>query len=969
MPIKTSQTKYPQSIAQPSTGSTITTWKNTNNLKSASSDVKNNYAQTNKINASGGTHPKIGTLHLQTMGFNIPEYAIITSIVVGYSYRLEAQVATKYPTIAAPTLALKSVYDTTQRKGATPTKDWKTKTLTYSSGTYALPSAKTINGDYFGVSIAFPKNTHKSNEGYVYLNNVYVTVHYTIPEFPVDLVMVGDENGEFIKDKSFKLQASINNPDLADTPPTIEITVPTGTVLDFAPNTITSNTLTKLSDTKYQLTLARWGDSYETYNAIDVKGNNISNFAQTTVRINTQKGAVTVDLVATVPNTGDKIFTITETRGSLSKSRTVTIAAQPTPTFDVIEVPMEQAIYAVQNTAFTVPLKIPVDMIGSTVYLYTDTPISILQNGTYYAVSNWYSIPSSVFDEEGIGELTVRTSNTGLIYISITNSNEEIPESSTFIVRVAPAGYDVPRFTVLKLSTEEANRLGNGFNYTVSADMRITCQVSAFHYFVDYYRNFRIGVVNSIPQTLNVETIFNSCRNWSDLVSVFNEFEEKTVDFTYDENYPVYIIISGNYLEGVCNYFECEFANLQIIENTREDGNFVFFPAPIKDILSDEEETSASLVLPENSNTNNLIFYDLGLDDSFSRETDIAIRGIVVKVTANSDDASVIYAQLKSPSGNIGERSVLLSDDTVHILGGRTDRWGFLLSELEDFSSFELELNISNIAGNNNQVTIEKVELSVYFTYYESHVVDWFIDGENMAGFNVFLEDVTIPEGLETSTKYLDVDGTDTNVAFRQNIKEKEITVEFDITECNIDEATATLQDITQILQTERDELYRPIPKKVEFSHYPGIYWNYILEEPIDAKATVSTYECKVKLTVPAGTAFTNDDIVAGKSGRVNGLAKVNPVIVIIPTASNIEISESFTDQTFTMTYSNMQTTDTIEIDCENRKIYLRNNDDEVSDITADAADWDTDWFLLYDQFLFEESGCVIQSVTWNERK
>jgi len=967
-----SATKYPQTIIQPYPANSRAHWKNVNNLKTESSNVNTNYAQTEKITASTGSRPSIETIQLQKFGFTIPEHAKITAIKVFYSYRVEADTSNKYPTIPQPTIMLKnSLGHESEVKGVTPSKDWKSKAVHYSSSDYKMPSPKTINSEGFGVEFRFPKNT-SANAGYVFLNNVSIKVFYTIPSFPVDLVMVGDDNGEFVRDKAFRMQAVINNPDLSDSKPVIEFTVPSGTTMSYRSDiliTSSGDVLTKISDTKYQLVLGKWGTLMAEIQVPNISTNAIVQAGEslTSVMGDIQKGSRTIEFDVIVPSTGDKTFTITEKLGNLSQSRTVTVIAQSTPIIDDSSVPMEQAIYAIQNTPFELPVKIPASMVGTQFYLYTDTEIRILKNNVYTTVSDWFAIPSSLFDEDGNCTLTCKTSNTGVINIFITNDNTSVPEQTSFVVRVVPEGYEVPRFTVLKLSTEEANRLGDGYKYDVSADMRINCLAANIQYFVDYYRNFRIGVVNEIPTTLNMTTVFNACKNWSNGLSVFNDFENKTVEFIYNKNYPVYIIITGNYDTTICNVFECEFGNLQIIESVREDGNMVIFPWPIKDTINVEDGHISTLTLPANTISNNLIFYDLGLNETFNSNMNIAIRGIAVRVTASSDSTGIISAQLKSPQGYTGERSALVDSGISHLIGGTTDRWGFDVSQLQDLPNFELEVNFSNLTDDEDTVSIEKVELITYFILYENQLVEWFVDGENMAGFNVFLQDAKIPEGLKTSTKYLTVDGTDTNDAYRQNIREKEITVEFTIDECSIEEATSTLQDIAQKIMTERDALYRPIPKRVEFSHYPGIYWEYILEDPIDADVDGSSYECKVKLTVPAGTAYNKEDTTTGSSGRVAGLAKVNPTIIVRPTSQHIEIEETFTDQKFLMSYNTWTSNDLVEIDCKNRKIYL-NRDDEVIDITA-YADWNTDWFLLFNQFLFKETGCVIQSVTWNERK
>jgi hypothetical protein len=963
------QKKYPQSFQQPYPAANRRHWINLNNLKTASTSLDQNYAQCNKLSASNGSYPYAETLDLLGFNFNIPEGAEITSIKVIYSYRLAPHVTGKQIKVAAPTVMLKNVagqMGDTDVKGVTPVTEWRTRTITYDSTNYQMPSRGTVNKDSFGVEFRFPKNT-SSNEGYIFINNVSIVVNYKTPTYTVDLVPSSD-TGEYVQTVPFNLEAVCNNPDLMDYTPTVEITVPTGATLTL--NGLTSDTFNQISETVYQWKpyTFKTGTVQETMTVYDAStGKNKT----VTVNKKVNAGSTKLALSCTISTTGNKTITIQEKYTNNSKNVTVNVLGQATPIIPDTEVPSEKVVYAVQNSDFTLPVQIPVSMLGTTFYLVTDKALKIKTGDSYYSVSagGVYEIPTRLFDETGYCELTAKTAVTGIVNIDITHNTLEVPETHSLIVKVVPEGYVAPRFTVLKLTDEEDDRMGDKKNYTVQADMRITCLAANIPYFVDYYRNFRLGVVNSIPATLNLSTIFNACRNWSDGITVFNQFENESVDFTYHHEYPVYIILTGNYDTTTCNYFEAEFGNLQCIESSRDDGDQVIFPVPIQDIISDSEEDIASLVIPANNNMNNLIFYKLGLSDIFKENTNLAIRGVEVRVHANIDENSILSASLKKPEGGSGERSVILyNTDSVHSIGGATDRWGFNISELKDLNDFELELSISNISGVANNVTIEKVEVIPYYIFYEKYKVDWFIEGENMAGFNVFLQDVNIPEGIKTSTKRLQIDGTDTNDAFRMNIREKEITVEFDIDECTIEESTATLQDVTELLVTERDRLYRPIAKRVEFSHYPGIYWNYIMEDPIEAEANGASYSCKAKLTVESGTAYTKDDITTGKAGRVAGLAKVNPIITCTPTSDDLEITEQFTGQKFTMSYKNWTTSDIVEIDSRNRKIYLH-TDDETLDITNDAADWNTDWFLIQNDFLFNESGCVIQSVTWVERK
>ena len=971
MAITGSQTKYPQSFNQPYPASNRRHWINTANLKTKSTSLDSNYAQCNKLSGVNGSYPFAETLQLLDFRFNIPEGAEITSIKVVYSHRLAAHVSGKYPKVAGPNVMLKNATGVGDSNvtGVTPVAEWRTRTITYSSDNYPMPSVKTVNGSNFGVEFRYPKNT-SNDEGYIFLNNVSVTIYYKVPVFNVDLVASSD-TGEYVKDTPFHLEAVLNNPDLSGYIPTLQITVPTGTTLTI--DGISSHSLVKLDDTTYQWKPAYSTSPGETITQTMQVYNTITGKMETkTITSRASQGAVKLGLLCTIPSVGNKTLTITELYGNHTKSISVTVIGQATPIIDDVEIPSEQVVYAIEDTDFTFPVQVSPSMLDRTFYLVPEKAIKIKTGESYNSINadGVYQIPSRIFNEEGYGELTAKTSYVGVFNMYISdNVLENDPDNPSLIVKVVPEGFDVPRLVVMKLTTEEANRLGDKFNYTVQADMRITCLSGSIPAFVDYYRNFRIGVVNSINDTLNVANIFNACKNWSTGLSLFNDFENKNVNFTYNKDYPVYILITGNYEGEYCDLFECEFANVEMIESSRDDGDQVIFPVPIQDIISEDAESISDLSLPANSIGNNLIFYELPLKDTFVRKSNLAIRGIAVRVKATTDYSNILSAKLKSPTGLSGERSILLNPTSdTHVVGGDNDRWGFRISELAEIDAFELELNVSNNNDIPLSVAIEKVEFIVYYTYYDSQLVDWIVEDENMASFNVFLQDVKIPIGLKTNTKYLSVDGTDTNNAYRQNIRENTIEVEFDIDECNIEESTKTLDDVAELLHTERDNIYRPIPKKLEFSHYPDRYWNYIMEEPIEAEADGAGYKCKAKLVVPAGTAYTKEEINTGKSGRVAGLAKVNPIILIKPTSQHIEITDTFTDQTFVMTYSDWTTNDIVEIDCQNRRVLLHSND-ETTDITVLAADWNTDWFLISNQFLFEESGCVIQSVTWVERK
>ena len=159
-----------------------------------------------------------------------------------------------------------------------------------------------------------------------------------------------------------------------------------------------------------------------------------------------------------------------------------------------------------------------------------------------------------------------------------------------------------------------------------------------------------------------------------------------------------------------------------------------------------------------------------------------------------------------------------------------------------------------------------------------------------------------------------------------------------------------------------------PIPKRIEFSHYPDLYWEYILEDAVKPELEINTYKLKVKLTIPSGTAYTKTPTQTHTTGFVNGLAHVNPTITIKPTGATLLIREVETGQVFQMGYTEYDGK-FYEIDCENRRVYIKTNIEDANLIDISSyVDINSDWFRLLGEFSFETTNCAIHDVKYHER-
>lgn len=522
----------------------------------------------------------------------------------------------------------------------------------------------------------------------------------------------------------------------------------------------------------------------------------------------------------------------------------------------------------------------------------------------------------------------------------------------------------------------------------------------------DWNRNFRIGVFNNpiwsnitytettdpeTGETIQVPTdstdytslttsqIFSNAEYLSNPPSKVNVFESLECDFIYNSDYPLYILIVGDYTEAGDNMASIKYTEPVIVEAEVSNGyeeNGVY-PIPINDlVLSDG--SSAELTIGALNNASPLIFYNWPLDEDYGTNDEIAIRGLEIRGTIESNtDNIILHASLKNGKQETRQRSLTLdeldntlTDENQFSIGGIGDLWGFSTLDIINLEDWEAHLTISNILNDTTGgINFRDIQLVIYIENIENQLVKTYIEGQDVSYYGAFLTDLKIPEGLKTDTAYLDINGTDTNDPYRQNIKEKTIEATFDIGDCDIEGSTLSLREFTRLLVNERDQYNKPIPKRIEFSHYPDVYWEYILEDTFDNDLEISTYNVKVKLVIPAGTSYDKNTTKTNDVGHVSGLAHVRPTIQFKPTSTLIAIREDVTEQEFHMSYTEEWLGKVIEIDCDNRIVLLKEDDDDTDgENITNYVDFSSDWFTILGEYQFQTVGCAIMNIQYQER-
>lgn len=689
--------------------------------------------------------------------------------------------------------------------------------------------------------------------------------------------------------------------------------------------------------------------------------------------------------------TGEKTFTITESYGVTDTSKTITFEAvsgiDDTTTMEeqfiqevapIVITEESVDLSNIQETAYVnvgdvLDLKIVVD----------NTILSKLVNitmiGANENIESIPIIPKSSFSESGESILSINTAQIGVTHLQVQYTLNEEGINNTYLaqkytLQIMPSQLTYPFLNIIQLSQEECARLGNLVNYTVQTYLRINTSEEEV---ADWRKNYRLGVFAPVEleEPLNELEIFQHVEEWSHALANVNEFESVTTEFTYHDGMPVYIVITGDYVEGNPQENSIDYTNPCIVESDvyvhfEETGNY---PLPINNSFSTTQVCNLTIHSFEAGTP--FILSDFGLDDEFGTNDNMAITGLQLDLDVNYSDELSLSGKLKSPTGESGERSVILnqinndSSTSVH-LGGPRDTWGFQINELTNLEDWEMELQFNNVFSNSTNegsVSFNNATLTIYYNTINDAVVTMKVEGADTRYYGLFLQDVEIPGGINTETKYLEIEGTDSHDSYRQNIDRKEIKLQMRLDSCDIYDSTELLRNVVKLFTNKRDELNRPIPKRIWFSHYPDLYFEFLLEDAIENSFTDDKVE--ITLVIPSGTAYSLEDTVTNVTGANISIAKVNPTIVFIPISDNVEIVENNSEQKFNITYPNWNSGQLVEIDCENRQVWLKTSEDDINPKEISSyVDFNSDWFLLHEEYNFSCTNCIIQTVTFTER-
>lgn len=962
----TSPRYYAKSISQTDSN---TVWNKTNpqnpkkyrefvNLEALKND-DNSYAVCSNLAGKNGTHNRPSTITFKNFGIKLPNNIKITRVIVGYAHnKISYSSSTAYPTISNPTISLMNLSGS-GKGNAVPIKYTKyTKSFTVNT------TRDKVTSSNFGVKINYPVNTSKNTAGmklgYCWVQIVYEEITKKISGSVLDTSSVNNSIDEIVKinssvksiyqNDSFNLNLSVSTNMESTTSLKYQLKLDTNfrfkskiagdgliTVGDDGNLYWEFNTANKNAGIEFSLVAVNKGTHYIICN--DVTDDN--------VKMVKKFGIVVLEEQTTVYSNFHHYGTENETiKYTLD---VFTTSTEDTEKQLKIEFPQEIIIEAFET-----------------------------ENGDYTLGSSSVQWNATFAQQRATASITVTLTSSGIYSQNITDTaTSHILDSKSILVK--PENLSVPFFSTTEIKDEIYDRLGEGITYKAVCYMKIDIEdnkdteADERDLFVPYEHNYRFGVSQ---ENLEDEKEFLDKCSWSEQITQIGEWVKLEASFTFDNQKPLYLVRTGEYIENQTTYIQVYFTEAQIIESRFYNGLEPVgnYPEPIKALNSPIGYSVFNMKTLEN--TSPVRLYNLDSDELML--DNIVIEGITVYFDINCNNSTNLLCNLILPNGKKGHRSINIpkTDGTV-TLGGEFDLWGL------DFNDFELEIlddiEIEIIAQNpyvyDSVLEMANIKIQYHFLELEDDYIEFWINDVSSKYYNIFLSDVEGVSGANNKVSYYQVTGSDNTIAYQSNIESKELKLDFYIGSCTIEEATMFLQRASRFFANKRNTYNKPILNKIRFAHIPDIYYEYVQEKAIQEKIETGEYKCSITLKIPDGTAYSTDEVLAISTGSNNGIAKVSPTIQLLALKNELKLTEKETNQSFYIRATgknDIAVNDIVVIECASQKLTKNTplNDGTYStfDIT-DHVDFDSDWFVVDGEFDFNAGEtALIQSVRFRER-
>lgn len=940
----------------------VKSWDHLENLKTSGKQALcRDTSIGTALAGKNGTYNDPGAIYLSGFEFDFPSSTKIEKVIVHYGhqkYSTDTGTTKYYPEIAGAKISLyvASGIVASQTGAAIPQE------YTKESVTFTDVSVDTLNNNEFGIIINYPPNTAETT-GYIGLGDVYLEVITDSAEINLEAINKTTPiyNGSTF-DVNFKVSRTDDGKD--EYKPSLLIEYSDG--IDFSTKKDGTGAFNVHDDDK------------KLYWDLSLNNNNKGEVTATFKTI--KQGTQTITI--SDPNIGTK-YTLTVTVGDYYTGITSNLADLGTDVLTTGKTATNEI-----NVVTTTPNQ-------SYIVLDIHFPVSFeLENGNELANMNNASIVIDDTTGEQILNVTVPlTDGKGSIQLSYTFNdsglfNQVIFYNKTAVttanVRIKPAEYEHMAFTrVLINDTTVLNAMGTGRTYKAFSDIRYVADTTKKFVIENHYHNLRFGVYNNSNEYITDEKEFLKHVYWSNIAE--DTTDMKRVTFTYNDDNPLYFVWTQEYSESE-NYeiLNVEFCEPVLIEAEYYNGweAPALYPSPPQALL--EQDTGdvnyADVTVPFDVTTNPVLLYDFS-DGGIFNNLNYVCQGFQCHWRYNCvGDVNLILrviANLTDKTGKkitkYGKRNITLHDGAgVKQIGDQWDLFGLKPNYLrENLESLELEVSLLNHDLTDCFTELTNFYLITHYMAVDNNGYGFEINGERSEEYGIFLTD--IPQwdwGTKNDVQYYQTSGTDLTTAYRSNVEKKEITLEFQVGDCDLIESGILLEKVTKLFTNERDKYNKPTPKTLIFDHIPDYAFKVVREDPIEVEVNTTYYTGKIKLTVPSGTAESVSPVVTGSTGATTGLASVTPqIIAIILEDGEIIVTENYTGAVLKINNdNNLKIGTRINIDSSERKVWtISSNGTKRLDMTS-LVDWSSTWFSVLGEYDFQAPKLNIKQVTFNER-
>ena len=999
----TTQKFYAKNITQTSEN---TVWNSTNpqnprkyrqfvNLDALKAD-DSNYATCNNLAGKNGTHNRPSTVTFTNFNISLPTDIIIKKIIVGYAHnKVSYSSKTAYPNVGAPTITLLNV-SASGKGNAVPMKYSK-----YTKSFSISPNRSKIISSNFGVKINYPVNSNTNNGaiklGYCWVQVVYEKVQKQVSgavkktttstntQIVEDIVGINSTATSVFVGDTCLIDVDVTT-SAANTP--LKFQIDLGNDFTFVEKTEGDGTITTSNGLYWEVLTANTTAHIQ----FSVTGASVGTHYIIITDVTNPNDTKIVKKIGIV-TLAEQIVCYPSLPTNGTENHTISYA---------LEVFSTNPLTANKELTVALPSEI---IIVDAITDYGDATFENTVNG------NTVTWDVAFLEQHAEIEIIVELTSSGVysqVLTDTTGNEDHLLNTST--IHVKPETLTVPFYSITEVADEMYNRFGQGVNYNVSCYMKVEITddpetvADEQELFETYAYNYRLGVVQGDFQD---EIEMFEMAEWSDPVSSLGEWQLCSVNFNFEEDEPLHIIRTGEYIENQATYMDVYFTEACIIEQSVNDGFELpgNYPIPIKGINTpvgyndDLEEVQEDAIVSPSifnmeklENTTGVRLYDLDTDELVLLNA--VVEGVSVHLDVQTDKSTNLLCKLIMPNGKVGSRSINLEDETNGpiSIGGKFDLWGL---DFEDFNIESLEdVEIEVIAQNpylyDSVLEITNALLEYHYLELDDSFIEFWISKEQTIDedtgktvekwissryYNMSLRNAEGVLGANNDVSYYQVPGSDKTIPYLSNIVSKDLDLEFSIGNCSIEEATIFLQRVGNLFSNRRDEFDKPYLNKIKFSHIPDIFYEFILENRIKEKIETGIYKCTVSLNIPSGTAYSIEESVTVSQGANSGIAKVSPVIQLLALEDTVDLTERKTGQNLniiTTGTNDITPNDYIIIDCENMKVTKNTLEEDGTFTTVDITDhvdFDSKWFSIIGEYDFDAGEtALVQNVRFRER-